>query len=168
MAIGAEAVGDQRLVLGQQPDASGARSRFNLHMLSPILLGLAAPMLVIGLIDPAGLRPGRVMVFALLGSLFLVATVLFAVSLLWQGEITAVVFDKQRRKIEFVQSGLLANISVEVHFDQVAAIGVAARFDRDGYPFTQAEIELRDGQRVALPAGTTTETIAAARRALGL
>ena len=45
---------------------------------------------------------------------------------------------------------------------------VASHFDSDGYPFSQAEIRLRDGQRVALPDGTTPDTIASARRMLGL
>jgi hypothetical protein len=79
-----------------------------------------------------------------------------------------VIVHVKSRKVEFVQSGLLANSSVEVHFDQVASIGVEARFDRDGYAFSQAEVRLRDGQRVPLPPGTTPELIATARNALGL
>jgi hypothetical protein len=157
-----------RLVLGASGSGDGEASRFNLHMLSPILLGFTAPILAIGLIDPAGLTHARYIIVALLASLLLLASVIFGLSLLWPGEITSIVFDTKTRKIEFVQSGLLANSSIEVHFDQVANIGVASRFDRDGYPFTQAEIQLRDGQRVALPADTTKESLAAARRALGL
>jgi hypothetical protein len=159
---------DHRLVLGSSNDDSNEPSRFNLHMLSPILLGLATPMVVISLLDPAGVMHGRLLVVGMLVSIFAVAVVLFALSLLWQGEVTTVIFDTKSRRVEFVQSGLLANSSVEVHFDQVVALGVASRFDRDGYPFTQAEIQLRDGQRVALPPGTRPETIAAARKALGL
>ena len=159
---------NQRLVLGSSNENSDEPSKFNLHMLSPILLGLATPMLVITLLDPAGVRHGRLLVVGMLVSLFAVAAVLFALSLLWQGEVTTVIFDTRTRHVEFVQSGLLANTSVEVHFDQIVAVGQASRFDRDGYPYTQAEIQLRDGQRVALPPGTKPETLAAARKALGL
>jgi hypothetical protein len=159
---------NQRLVLGSSNENSLEPSRFNLHMLSPVLLGLATPMLVITLLDPAGVWHGHLLVVGLLVSIFAVAVVLFALSLLWQGDITTVIFDTKSRRVEFVQSGLLANTSVEVHFDEVVALGVASRFDRDGYPFTQAEIQLRDGQRVALPPGTKPETLAAARKALGL
>ncbi len=157
-----------RIVLGSSQTESGVAGRFNLHMLSPIMLGLAAPILVVGIIDPAILQHGRAIIFALLASMLMVATLLFAASLMWPGDVTAVIFDTKARKVELVQSGLLATSSVEVFFDQIANIGMASRYDKDGYPFTRAELELRDGQRVALPAGTTPETIAAARRALGL
>lgn len=167
MAVTA-AVDTSKIVLGSSIGAGGIASRFNMHMLSPIILGLASPMLMMGLIDPAGLRHGRLVILALLVSLLVLATVLFAMSLFWPGDTSSVIFHVKPRKVEFVQSGLLANTSVEVHFDEIAAIGIASRFDRDGYPFTQAEIRLRDGQRVALPPGTEPETIAAARRALGL
>ena len=157
-----------RLILGSGQSGIGVTGRFNMHMLSPILLGLATPMMVIGIIDPAIIQHGRVIIFALLASMLLVATLLFAASLLWPGDVTAIVIDTKARRVEFVQSGLIATSSVEVHFDQIAALGMASRFDDDGYPFTQSEIQLRDGQRVALPPGSTPEMILAARRALGL
>ena len=157
-----------RLILGSGQSGIGVTGRFNMHMLSPILLGLATPMMVIGIIDPAIIQHGRVIIFALLASMLLVATLLFAASLLWPGDVTAIVIDSKARRVEFVQSGLIATSSVEVHFDQIAALGMASRFDDDGYPFTQSEIQLRDGQRVALPSGSTPEMILAARRALGL
>ena len=157
-----------RLILGSGQSGIGVTGRFNMHMLSPILLGLATPMMVIGIIDPAIIQHGRVIIFALLASMLLVATLLFAASLLWPGDVTAIVIDSKARRVEFVQSGLIATSSVEVHFDQIAALGMASRFDDDGYPFTQSEIQLRDGQRVALPPGSTPEMILAARRALGL
>ena len=157
-----------RLILGSGQSGIGVTGRFNMHMLSPILLGLATPMMVIGIIDPAIIQHGRVIIFALLASMLLVATLLFAASLLWPGDVTAIVIDTKARRVEFVQSGLIATSSVEVHFDQIAALGMASRFDDDGYPFTQSEIQLRDGQRVALPSGSTPEMILAARRALGL
>ncbi len=157
-----------RLVLGVDQSSSSVSGRFNLHMLSPILLGLAAPMMVIGVIDPSIIQHGRVIIFALLASMLMVATCLFAASLLWPGDVTAIIVDAKARKVEFVQSGVLATSSVEVHFDQIAALGLASRFDDDGYPFSQPEIQLRDGQRVALPAGSTKESIEAARRVLGL
>ena len=100
--------------------------------------------------------------------MLMVTTLLFAVSLLWPGDVTAIVIDTKARRVEFIQSGVLATSSVEVHFDQITALGLASRFDDDGYPFTQSEIQLRDGQRVALPPGSTPEMIIAARRALGL
>jgi hypothetical protein len=158
---------NSRFVLGNDQSQGRVSGRFNLHMLSPILLGLSAPMLVIGVIDPAIIQHGRAIIFALLASMLMVTTVLFAASLLWPGDVTAIIVDAKARKVEFVQSGLLATSTVEVHFDQIAAIGLASRFDDDGYPFSQPEIQLRDGQRVALPEGSTAETIAAARRALG-
>ena len=157
-----------RLVLGIDQSNNPVSGRFNLHMLSPILLGLAAPMLVIGVVDPSIIQHGRVIIFALLAPMLMVATVLFAASLLWPGDVTAIIVDSKARKVEFVQSGVLATSSVEVHFDQIAALGLASRFDDDGYPFSQPEIQLRDGQRMALPAGSTKESIEAARRVLGL
>ena len=156
-----------RLVLGDDQIRGRVSGRFNFHMLSPILLGLSAPMLVIAVIDPSIIQHGRTILFALLASMLMVATVLFAASLLWPGDVTAIIVDAKARKVEFVQSGLLATSTVEVHFDQIAAIGLASRFDDDGYPFSQPEIQLRDGQRVALPEGSTTESIAAAKRVLG-
>jgi hypothetical protein len=156
-----------RLILGANDLKAGVSGRFNFHMLSPIMIGLVTPMVVIGLIDPTVLQHGRVIIFTLLLSLLLIATVLFAVSIMWPGEVTSVIVDVKTRKVEFVQSGFLANSSVEVHFDQIAAIGFASRYDRDGYMTNAAEIQLRDGQRVALPATTAPETLAAARRALG-
>lgn len=159
---------DSRLVLSaNQGERSMARG-FNLHMLSPVLIGLATPLLLIGILDPAGLRHGRLIILTLLVSLLAVSTVMFALSLLWAGDTTAIIIDGKARKVEFVQGGLLADTSVEVDFDQIAAIGVASRFDRDGYPFVQSEIRLRDGRRVALPAGTPGESVAAARTVLGL
>ena len=65
------------------------------------------------------------MILALLVSLLVLSTLLFALSLVWPGETTSVIFHVKTRKVEFVQSGLLANSSVEVHFDQMASIGVA-------------------------------------------
>lgn len=156
------------VVMGQNEPGRSIMGGFNMHMLSPITLGLSSPLLMIGLFDPAGLRHGRLVILALLVSMLVLSTVLFALSLVWPGETTSVIFHLKARKVEFVQSGLLANSSVDVHFDQIAAIGLASRFDRDGYPFTQAEVRLRDGQRVALPPGTKPETVALARSALGL
>lgn len=157
-----------KIVLGTTETGRSAVRGFNMHMLSPIILGLSSPLLMIGLFDPGALRHGRLVILALLVSLLVLSTVLFALSLVWPGETTSVIFHIKTRKVEFVQSGLLANSSVEVHFDQIASIGVASRFDRDGYPFTQAEVRLRDGQRVALPPGTKPATVATARQALGL
>ncbi len=156
------------VVLGKTEAGRSIVGGFNMHMLSPIILGLSSPLLMIGLFDPSGLRHGRLVILALLVSLLVLSTLLFALSLVWPGETTSVIFHVKTRKVEFVQSGLLANSSVEVHFDQIASIGVASRFDRDGYPFTQSEVKLRDGQRVALPPGTRPEAVETARRALGL
>ncbi len=158
---------NSKLMLGNDQTQGRFSGRFNLHMLSPILLGLTVPMMVIGIIDPTIIQNGRVFIFALLASMLMVATLLFAASLVWPGDVTAIIVDAKARKVEFVQSGLLGTSSVEVHFDQITAIGLASRFDDDGYPFTQPEIQLRDGQRVALPAGSTAEAISAARRAFG-
>ena len=156
------------VVLGETRNGeAGAQAGFNFHMLSPILVGLTLPMLVIGLLDPSGLRPGRPMVMAFLVTVFVLSAVLFAASLIWQGEIKSIIFHSESRKVEFVQVGLLANTSSHVHFDQVVAIGTASRFDADGYPFSQAEIQLRDGQRIALPPGTLPADLAAARVMIG-
>lgn len=163
----ATSAAELRLTLTSSAEQGVDHTGFNLHMLSPIMVGLTIPMLVVGFIDPSSLQQGRSVLFMLLAAIFVLTTILFGLSLLWQGELTAVIFHNQQRKIEFVQSGLLANTSSDVTFDQVVTIGIASRFDEDGYPYSQAEIQLRDGQRIALPAGVTSEMIAAARRALG-
>lgn len=147
---------------------ANAVQSFNLQMLSPILLGFTAPLLAVGLIDPVGLRHGRLLFVVLLTAVLVLAAFLFLLALLWPGDLVAVVIDGRNRQLAFVHRGLLADMAVEAPFEQVASIGIEQRFDPDGYPFTQAEIRLRDGQRVPLPPGTTVSSMAAARRRLGL
>lgn len=155
-------------VLGTVASDSHGERRFNLHLLPPVLIGLAVPLISIGILDPAGLRHARVVIIALLLGLLVIAALLFLLSLVSTAEVRAVVFDRRSRRIGLVQSGILADVTVEVAFDQVRSIGAATRFDRDGYRYNQAEIVLRDGRRIALPEGTSSEAISRAKTLLGL
>jgi hypothetical protein len=159
---------DTRIVLGDAlPTGHRTGRRLNLHLALPVLLGLSTPLLVVALIDPAVLGHGRVIIQILLTTLFLISTVLFAASLLWPGDISAIIFDPKARVVEIVQSGLIATTRFDVPFDQVVQVGPSSTYDHDGYIVAHADLVLRSGRRLPLPANTSAAAVAAARRALG-
>lgn len=140
----------------------------NHAMISPILIGMVVPFLLLYLIDPAILRHVRLVVWIALSLMFVITTVLFMISLWCTGTLTGVICDRNRRSVELLWQTPLSTKSQEVPFKDVSALRVRAQYDDDGYTDSAAELILRSKQCVTLPAGTTETQLAPMRAAIGL
>jgi hypothetical protein len=159
---------ETRVLLAGDGGAGAVASGLNLHAIAPILIGLAAPVIVLSLMSPAFLAHARFLILALLCGLFLVATVLFAMSLLLHGPLSALSIDTEGRAIELVYSGMFANKGVQIPFSDIASLKLTTHYDDDGYRFAAPELVLRNGSRMLLPIAASEMELQAARRLIGL
>jgi hypothetical protein len=91
--------GDRLILSTTESAGDTSETGFNLHALSPILLGLVTPFLVIHYIDPNALREIRFAVWIGLVVLFFLATGLFVYSAMNPGRIVSVVFDRAHQNV---------------------------------------------------------------------
>jgi len=155
-------------VIVVEEDAAGGRGSYSgLHALVPILLGLAAPAVLISLVDPMLIGGNQEAVrFFLVVLLFITASV-FAFSALDVGRIVMVTFDPAARVVEIVQSGRLAHREDRIPFVELSNARMEQHYDDDGYQWYEPVLYLRSGDRIGLPETTTMEDIEAINAALG-
>jgi hypothetical protein len=160
--------GDLLILSTADTTSETSKTGFNLHALSPILLGLVIPFLAIHYIDPNALREVRFAVWIGLVVLFFIATGLFAYSAMYPGQIISVVFDRSQQSIEVLWRSALATTSQTIPFAAISALRVRPNYDDDGYPSPVAEIVLASRQKIELPEGTDEADVRVLKAAIGL
>ena len=167
--MASQAVFPSNLVLsdGSLDPEAGAVGRLA-RATMPLMIGLAAPLVLMMVIDPTALRHTQFLIVAILIPMLIAAVGIYAYSVLNPGEICGVVVDPAARKVQLVQANLFAARHVDLPFAEISGARVVMGYDRDGYATTRAELMLRSGDRVALPAGTAEPQVRALKLALGL
>ena len=133
------------------------------HALVPVLLGLAAPVIVLSLVDPRALASASVILHVYLFLIFAIATTAYIYSVFAPGDITKVTFQKRRRVVIAERAGLFATTRSEILFSDIASVRIENRYDDDGYETPVPVIVLTDHKVLPLPAGTTEADVTAMR-----
>lgn len=167
MTRNAEQSGSIILSDGTMDLEAGAVSRLG-RAVAPVIIGLAAPILVMLVIDPSALKHARFLVVAVLMPILFVAIGLYIYSVLNPGAVRGLVADMASRQVEIIQANLFAARKTAIPFADIASARVIHGYDPDGYPVSIAELLLRNGDRIELPAETTEAEVQELRRALGL
>lgn len=136
--------------------------------LSPLLIGFALPFLVIGYFHPTALQHVRFVFPLVLGLVFVAALLLFILSVFSPRMLVAALVDPGRKQLVLVENSLFARAEVVFALDQIGNIAMNRYYDEDGYPTMVAELTLRSGDKIALPAGVDAEAVRTMRAALGL
>lgn len=149
---------DQSLNFTVQTDHPAHR-----HALAPVLLGLAAPMLLFLLIDPRAVTNISVIAHVYMFALFFIAAAAYLVSVFEAGEITSVTIDKPAKTVIVERTGLLAKSLTAIDFADVATVRVETHYDADGYKTLMPVLVLTTRELVELPDGTTEADVATMR-----
>jgi hypothetical protein len=127
--------------------------------LAPILMGLAAPVLVLLLIDSDALSSASLVIQLYLYAMFAIATGAYIVSIFETGDVTRVTMDGAARKFIVERTGLIAKSALEIPYADVTAVRIETRYDDDGYQTAMPVLVLTTREVVALPAGTTESDV---------
>ena len=133
--------------------------------LVPILLGLAAPILLFAVIDPRAIFNVSVIGPVYLFAIFVIATAAFLISVFETGKVTRITLDRPTKKVVVERTGLLVKSAMEIPFADIATIRIETRYDDDGYETAIPLLVLTTRETVPLPAGST-EADAAKMRAM--
>lgn len=158
---------NRAIVLGDAASTDASRG-VNLDVLSSVLIGLAAPMIAVMLIDPTALRHTRVVVALLLTTIFFISVILFAHSLLLPGNVRAVAFDPVTRIATLIRDGLFAANDLDIPFGLIKSLRVEQTGDADGHANVKAMLVMTTREAIELPIGTTESHLAAIRQKTGL
>lgn len=151
---------------GAQP--CGLNSKFNLHALAPIILGLMAPFVVIALLAPEALAHIQFMVTVLMVGAMIACIFIFIRSVLSPGPVTSVRIDPRKKRLIVERCGPFATTVREIRFIEIVALKMVHEFDQDGYGIIEPRIVLRSRETLAMPEGTTEEHLEALRPYIGL
>ena len=144
------------------------RSRLTLHMLSPILIAIATPLVAAIIAGPAVLGSLHAEATAVLALVFAIASGSYIYTVLVPGEIVAARFDPEGHVVTLVHSGRFAVTNREFHFSEVADVALSHELDATGTLGRRAEIAFRNGRSLALPAGIEASHVLSAREVMGL
>lgn len=144
------------------------RSRLTLHMLSPILIGIATPLVAAIIAGPGVLGSLYQEATALLALIFAAASGIYIYTVLVPGEIVAARFDPEGRVVTLVHAGRFAVTNRELHFSDVADVALLHDVDATGTLCRSAGMRLRNGRTLRLPAGTEASHVLSAREVMGL
>lgn len=165
MGLEAEAARSVVVTDGSIDLEAGAMTRIG-RAASPVIIGLAAPILLMMVIDPGALKHARFLVMAVLMPMLFVAVGLYIYSVLDPGEVRGVVADIAQRRLEIVQANLFATRKTTVPFSDIVSARLVHGYDPDGYPLSVAEVLLESGERIVLPPETSEAEMQALRSAL--
>jgi hypothetical protein len=119
--------------------------------MSPLLVGLIAPVLAGLFLFPELLRDALGIVALLLGVALLIALGGYIVSVLLPGAPAALAVRPETRTVAVILRGMLAQREIVVPFKDVAKLANARSFDHDGYERTAVELKTRDGDSWIIP-----------------
>lgn len=137
------------------------------HALLPVLLGLSLPLLAVILFDASDAGTARKISVIMLGLVFIVASIVSVVSIVYPGPVVAVTLDPTTQHAEIVWAGPFASRRVNLPFRQIAGAEMDIHYDDDGYSWCEPVLILDTGDVIALPQRTSTADINALNTALG-
>ncbi len=149
------------LLVVQDERFSGNRSlpTAGRQMLMPILLGLAVPGVAVAVLAPEILMNSTLVLGIYLLAIFVVSAVIFIRSVFNPGSVVEATFDSRSRSAVFVRIGAFATTSQVVPFKDISEVHIETQQDDDGYRSYMPLIELKNGETVQLPEGTTQSQI---------
>jgi hypothetical protein len=157
-----------QLILDTPEAQSAGGGSVNLHIMSPILIGLAAPFVLLYIVQPLAMAQVAFVATPVMLAVFVLSAGIYVHSVLSPGEIVAALFDPAGRTVTLVRAGRFGVSNREVHFSDIANIGMTVDYDNDGYPIRSAELRLLGGRIFRLPEGTEESHILSVREVLGL
>ncbi len=143
------------IVVGDGATGEAAATYAGGHALVPVLIGLAAPAIVISVVDQQGLLRVSTMLPIYLAVLFVAAATVFILNVLIRGAVLSAEFDPKGSVARLTRTGFLAVRQEEIPLARIALAEVGTLYDRDGYPRDVARLILESGEVIALPADTT-------------
>ena len=136
--------------------------------LSPVLIGVAAPLIFGLLLAPQFLEGAGPVIAVLLFLLLLLAGCAYLLSVVAPGAPTAVKVQAATQTLVLMRHGVLANSELAIPFADVSGIGLTSGAYRDGFGKSGIEILTRSGDRWTLPADIDAADIANLRRLVGV
>jgi hypothetical protein len=119
--------------------------------MSPLLIGLIAPVLAGLFLFPELLRDALGVVGLLLAVALMIALGGYIVSVLLPGAPSALAVRPEARTVAVILRGMLAQREILVPFKDVAKLASAKSFDHDGYERSAVELKTRDGDSWIIP-----------------
>jgi hypothetical protein len=144
--------------------AAGGLSKW----LSPLLVGLIAPVVAGMFIAPDLLRESFGIVALLLGLALLIALGGYIISVLFPGDPAALAIRPQSGSVAVVMKGVLAQREIIVPFKEVAKLSSAKSFDHDGYELSAVELKTKDGDSWVIPCDADETKLAHLRSVIGM
>ena len=135
---------------------------------SPVLIGVAAPLVFGSILAPQLLDGAGPVVAMLLFLLLLLAGGAYLLTVVAPGAPTAMKVQTATQTLVLMRHGLLANSELAIPFSDVAGINLTSGADRDGFARSGIEIRSRDGDSWALSADVDATDVANLRRLMGV
>jgi hypothetical protein len=149
-----------RIGLAQDSERSG--------WLSPVMIGIIAPVLLGLIIAPSILQGAAGVIGALLIVVLALALGAYILSVLAPGEPVGFAFDPQARTATVLRHGMVARSRIVIPFAEIARLKSVSRFDRDGYEQSAVELHTRNGDSWIVSADATEAELLALRKTVGL
>jgi hypothetical protein len=136
--------------------------------MSPLLIGLVAPIVAGMFLVPEVLRDALGIVALLLSVALMIAVGGYIVSVLMPGEPAALGVRPETGTVAVVLRGVLAQREILVPFKEVAKLASAKSFDHDGYERSAVELKTRDGDAWIIPCDVDDTKLAQLRSVIGM
>jgi hypothetical protein len=146
-------------------DVSQLRRSF---WLSPLLVGLAAPVIAGLVLFPELLRDALGAVGLLLGLVLLIAIGAYVMSVLSPGRPAALSVQPESGFVSVVVRGPFAQSEIQVPFKEVAKLSALNGFDHDGYERSMVELKTRDGDIWIIPCEADESQLTRLRGLIGV
>lgn len=148
--------------VGEMP---GPRSSF---WLSPILIGLSAPVVAGLVLFPELLRDALGMVALMLGVVLLAALAAYIASVVAPGVPVALEVRQETADVAVMIRGAVAQRTVLVPFKDITRLSVLKSCDHDGYEQTSVELKTRDGDAWVIACEADEAVVARLRGLIGV
>jgi hypothetical protein len=136
--------------------------------LSPVMIGITAPVVLGLLVAPSILQGAAGFIGALLAVVLVFALGAYILSVLAPGEPVGFAFDTQARSAAVLRAGMVARSRIEIPFSEIARLKSVSRSDRDGYERSAFELQTRDGDSWIVSADVSEAELAKIRKILGM
>ncbi|MEZ5922980.1 MAG: hypothetical protein R3D57_01200 [Hyphomicrobiaceae bacterium] len=148
--------------------SGGGLARSSLHAISLLLIGVSTPLVSIFATSPSMLADVHVVALASMIVVFVVAGGIYVHSVLSPGQVICATFDHDGRTVTLVRDGRFAVSHHELHFSEIADVGMMLQSESDGRLGAVAELRLKNGRTFPLPDGMEEGQMLSVREILGL
>ena len=136
--------------------------------MSPIIIGIAAPIILGLVVAPQILDGAAQIVMILLAILLVLAIGAYILSVVAPGEPGSIVVRAASRTVSVVRHGVVANSAVDIAFADITRVGLIQSADPDGYHVSAIELRTRGGEAWSIPCEVDAAELAHIRRLIGL